>query len=827
MGNKILTQYDVQKEPCYYSVELKWRLHSATLKEKPDDKLTIFLFEKKVIDKYPKNTKEQILEVLRKDASSLQRLRHPHILSVVEALVEERGTLAFATKPVVGTVAQLLEHNRYEMSTLEMKCGLLDAAEALQFLHQDAKTAHLGLSPQSIFIDPSGRWLLGGLGFSLPAMQWGTLMDCPFAFSGGGVEPGALSAEPMPRYTAPEMVAMPCKCGLESDMFALGLLTYELVSNERQPLLRQAPRGYTNGTLRQSSVPPDLYPALSKILSANPADRMTITAFVNCEFFMDVNVRAIRFLEQLNEKDDAQRVTFLKGLPKLLADPQSPLCGGRVLRERILPRLCNALLFPSLYGVVVPIVIQLLKREKVTDPSHFQARIWPSVKPLFSAKEIPIEVVTLFLKELDLLVNLAAGTETQGILLPFVLRCLELQEPAILNEVLEKVPFLHKKFEYRQVKDQILPRMLQLLLNASVVKIKVQVLMGLNRIFEIFDKNTITDVILTAFEKLSKTDRTPAICMCLLGCYDAMSKHLGPKITSERLLPLIMPLLVEESLSGEQFETQLSVCKKLLQRVETSRRKEYETKKDAQDQASSALGAKGEAVVPSAPAKAEEPQDFESLLFAGTRKAVPAAPAVPPASIPKAPPPPSAPTSTPSATQSNDLLGGGGLVQTAPPSAPPPMGGFDPFATPGGSGGGGVGGGLASLGSGGFDPFAGVSSTPAPAPSLGSGLGGLMGPGAPQMGQPPFGAPAATMPAPLGGMMPGFPSTGIGASGMPGMPGAGVMGAGGGMPGMGGMRNLNYDPFAEIGDRPAGGAPPLGGMPQLGGAGQMGYPPMG
>merc|ERR1719491_2700763 len=104
---------------------------------------------------------------------------------------------------------------------------------------------------------------------------------------------------------------------------------------------------------------------------------------------------------------------------------------------------------------------------------------------------------------------MAAMDQTQAILLPFVLRCLELQEPVILNEVLEKVPLLHKKFEYRQVKDQILPRMLQLLLTSGNVKVKVQVLMGLSKIFEIFDKATINDVILVAFEKLTKTDRTP------------------------------------------------------------------------------------------------------------------------------------------------------------------------------------------------------------------------------------------------------------------------------------------------------------------------------
>eukprot|EP00439_Symbiodinium_sp_Y106_P046360 s1978_g5.t3 len=118
-------------------------------------------------------------------------------------------------------------------------------------------------------------------------------------------------------------------------------LWYELMCVDRQPLLRSAPRGFNTSVLRQQAVPPELYPILLKLLSPNPAERLTIAAFINSEFFMDVNVRAIRFLEQLNEKDEAQRVTFLRGLPKLLQDTKSPLCSQRVMRERVLPRLCG------------------------------------------------------------------------------------------------------------------------------------------------------------------------------------------------------------------------------------------------------------------------------------------------------------------------------------------------------------------------------------------------------------------------------------------------------------------------------------------------------
>ena len=87
-----------------------------------------------------------------------------------------------------------------------------------------------------------------------------------------------------------------------------------------------------------------------------------------------------------------------------------------------------------------------------------------------------------------------------------------------------------------------------------------------------------------------------------------MSKHLGHKVTAEKILPLIVPLLVEETLTAEQFETQLSVCKKLMQRVETQRKKEYATKSEQQAEAGAALGSSK--TEPEAPKAAPaEPQD--------------------------------------------------------------------------------------------------------------------------------------------------------------------------------------------------------------------------
>lgn len=153
------------------------------------------------------------------------------------------------------------------------------------------------------------------------------------------------------------------------------------------------------------------------------------------------------------------------------------------------------------------------------------------------------------------------------------------------------IPQIHKKFEYRHVKDQILPRMLSTLLNPSTtLKSRVQTLMGINQMFSVFDRATICDTILEACARVQKIERAPAFCMVLLSCYDAMSKFLGPTETARKILPLATPLLAEESLGADQWRTQMEVCKKLLSRVETARAKEYETRRDAAGDVNAALG---------------------------------------------------------------------------------------------------------------------------------------------------------------------------------------------------------------------------------------------
>ena len=60
MGNKLLTQYKVEKNPSVRSNELRWTLYPATHSDRGNEPLTVFLFEKKVLDRAPKEHKDSV-----------------------------------------------------------------------------------------------------------------------------------------------------------------------------------------------------------------------------------------------------------------------------------------------------------------------------------------------------------------------------------------------------------------------------------------------------------------------------------------------------------------------------------------------------------------------------------------------------------------------------------------------------------------------------------------------------------------------------------------------------------------------------------------------
>lgn len=72
------------------------------------------------------------------------------------------------TEPVEYNLSSLLyDSNKREFipGDLEVKCLILELLEALNFLHLTAKTIHMGISPEHIYITKEGNLKLAGFNF--------------------------------------------------------------------------------------------------------------------------------------------------------------------------------------------------------------------------------------------------------------------------------------------------------------------------------------------------------------------------------------------------------------------------------------------------------------------------------------------------------------------------------------------------------------------------------------------------------------------------------------------------------------------------------------
>ena len=186
-SSNISSNYNLSPQPASFSGP--WKIYDAK-KKSTGKAASVFLFDKKGLEPPGsglggrssatslKRAHEEVLERLRKEASSLARLRHPSILKLVEPVEETRnGGLMFATESVTASLGGLLQekdeqdasgsggqrsrylveeadgqrHRReFEIDELEIQKGLLQIGKGLEFLHESAGLVHGNLTPEAI-----------------------------------------------------------------------------------------------------------------------------------------------------------------------------------------------------------------------------------------------------------------------------------------------------------------------------------------------------------------------------------------------------------------------------------------------------------------------------------------------------------------------------------------------------------------------------------------------------------------------------------------------------------------------------------------------------
>ncbi|SMQ46445.1 unnamed protein product [Zymoseptoria tritici ST99CH_3D7] len=653
-SSNIASNYTIAPQPSGSSGP--WRIFDARRKQ-GGKAASIFVFDKKSLEPQSgglggrgsatslKRTHEEVLERLKREASNLARLRHPSILELAEPVEETRyGGLQFATEPVSASLAGLLQEKdeqersggatgrasrfvveesdgtlrrrELEIDELEIQKGLLQLGKGLEFLHESAGLVHANLTPDAILINAKGDWKISGLSFTGPHESSTAATSLP-PISLYEV----LNHDPrLPRsvqmnidYTSPDFV-LDNTLTASADMFSLGLLILALYNSPHSSPLSTGSSlsSYKRVFSSSSSVPtqsnnfliPKSHPLppklsselLPRLITRRPAQRLSAREFQEASYFDNILVSTIRFLDALPAKTPNEKLSFMRGLPKIT--PQFP---KSVLEKKVLPALLEELKDKDLLAPILTNVFAMIKAMP-TGKRAFTEKVAPRLTEIFvTAKSAERDTskeggLMVLLENMDVAAKNCSGKEFRDEILPIFLLALESPTHALVDVALNGLPSILPVLDFSTIKNELFPAIANVFAKTSSLNIKIRgleafyILCGgrseadssnnddLNGIGVpdkkptstsssfILDKYTVQEKVVPML-KCIKT-REPGVMMAALKVFRQVGEVADSDFLAIDVLPILWSMSLGPLLNLQQFQAFMTLIKSLSGRIE-------------------------------------------------------------------------------------------------------------------------------------------------------------------------------------------------------------------------------------------------------------------
>ena len=864
MGSELSKRYDVDKDATGSGGHgYQWKSYQATRK-KDGLEVSVFVFEKAALEKQLRNQKslfEKVVMTARRDVATLANLAGierrqlekvraaaagptslrdamasaalgvgtavatasrkapPGCLQLIETL-ESRQAIVFVGERVACSLGNAL-HKTWPgvasdkvpshwrdgaFTTAEVARGAASLADALQALKGAGglvQRAHLGVSPESIWLTKTGDWRLGGFGLalSIPAGQYG--VASPY-FANEGAIGGELTGEPKLEYTSPELTKTGDRVAAPAcDVFSLGCVLWEVFTGSKALQGCDNLYGHRSACSRLQQLDPSQLPSLirdavSRSLAVHPQSRLDAAALRGCPLFHAPAVAALKELDTLPSRDPSLAAAFLGNLTSMLdsgADVEYRECfTDRTLLLVVLPSLDACVRAqPKLCAPAAPALLACAAR---LDARAFRKSIQPILERFLVDAAGP-QAVLAVVEHATLLLDRADASWAAKRVVDALARALrddagprlrdaalrQLASSDVLDAVIAKASIAARNGVSSRVSTDLVPAVCRCVASktcalATRVTAHKALAAALDRP-PATPPEVLMRVVLPALrDSVRLVHGQPALAMCVLGCFDLVAKRLPEQSRILRdVLPSLIPLLDEKALNARQFDMVAGRVEAMLASAIQARRGELDSPSSVQPRLSApdpfratpSPAAAAPAPVPRAPSPAADvyrgagsshasdynfgagamPGDPLALTSASHARA----PAVPIPKLPKPPapaprrrgPPARGPPKQQDAVWRPPGSSNGGVAKlTAQLAAEDPFAaGNDPFASSGGASPA-FGGGAASV-----DPFAAVGlSSGDPF----AGMGGATNAPMPSMGgmppAPPGADPFAGMSAP-------------------------------------------------------------------------------
>ncbi|PYH97562.1 kinase-like protein [Aspergillus ellipticus CBS 707.79] len=651
LSSNISSNYQIS--PHHTVVAGPWRVHDGK-KKSTGTVASIFIFDKKVLEPRSsglgvrsnssiKKLQEDVVERLKREASNLARLRHPSILHVLEPVEETRsGGLMFVTEQITTSLSELLQSkdtqdstsrigsrsSRYiveepdgtrrrrdlEIDELEIQKGLLQVAKGLEFLHESAGLVHGNLNPDAIFINSKSDWKISGLGFAGPsdsAESRSTLP--PLALSEVLYQDPRLppSVQLSLDYTSPDFV-LDSHVTPAADLFSLGLVIIALYNSPHvSPLqthsnlntykkLLSSPSStpsQSNNYLSSAPIPKDVIShVLPRLITRRPAQRLNAREFQQSEYFDNILVSTIRFLESLPAKNSNEKSQFMRGLQRVI--PEFPVS---VLERKVLGALLEELKDRELLPLILGNVFTILQRIPNARRT-FPERVIPQLKGVFpTGKGAPHERdskrdagLMVVLDNMKTVADNCSGKEFKEEILPLIRLGFDSSTHSVADGAIRCLPVILPALDFSTVKNEVFPPISSTFSRTNSLAIKVRCLEAFTVLCggtldekgapendlsgmiqksksqavksSILDKYTIQEKLVPSMKAIKTKE--PAVMMAALSVFRQIATVADTDFLALEVLPVLWSFSLGPLLNIRQFAEFMTLIKTISSKIE-------------------------------------------------------------------------------------------------------------------------------------------------------------------------------------------------------------------------------------------------------------------
>ena len=580
MGSDLFSNYTIEKTPFLQGGYMKlWKIYHGTHKIRKQE-VCIFVFEKKLLEKYPKQEQGQILLTLKCEAHMLVKFKHPSLLSVVEPFVEDKTTLGFVTERFDYSLNSWMSYAK--PSKLEIKQMVIELAKTILFLHNDAHVVHNNLNPDVIFIDSNNKIKISGLSFSIedPPLQGGDIdlnKYTPPSCNNINTQNNFL-ALPDLSFVAPELV-LNNKSFYSSDMFSLGLIIYQILkdhlgdnkthlfmklSNNSINSYKNFMNSFDSYLSTKLKFEKDDNFLLSKLLQKQYNLRPRVRDIIDTPWFNDPKLKALNFVMNLESNDQKKNVEFLEKLPKIIG-----MFENKIIIKRFLPALLKAIKVETLINPCLPAIFSIC--ESPTFKIDFSREIWPKLKDLFKLRSLPAAAIYFLISKVQYIGEHISQSEFSQNFLNLICKALDCNVPKIQLVVSNNMKFIANNTDSLSFKNQIFPRMMQVVSSTNSKSLKISLLNNIKDLYTKLDQNLINDKLLATLEKVRRTDGNNDICMCICDIYLEISKIVSLEGIANKILPNLISMLVTGNITKSNFDKIMKLITTYLDQIKKNR----------------------------------------------------------------------------------------------------------------------------------------------------------------------------------------------------------------------------------------------------------------